>query len=209
MDYCVYFKEDSRVMVYLVLYVDDMFIASVSMSLIEDLKHKLKGEFDIKDLGPAKKILGMQLHRNRNTGPLFLSQEEYIIRVLDKSGIANSKPVQTPLAPHFGLSEQLCPKVEDKVYEMMNIPYASAVGCLMYAMVLTRLDLSYTVSVVSRYMSNPGKEHWRAVKWILIYLNGIATYGLMYGGQRQDDSQIIGYVDSNYDGDLDRRMSLK
>ncbi|KAH9744680.1 hypothetical protein KPL70_003806 [Citrus sinensis] len=121
LDCCVYLKEDSRVMVYLVLYVDDMLIACVRMSLIEDLKQKVKGEFDIKDLGPAKKILGMQLHRNRNIGTLFLSQEEYIIRVLDKFGIANSKPVQTPLAPHFGLSEQLCPKAEDKVSEMMNI----------------------------------------------------------------------------------------
>ena len=65
---------------------------------------------------------------------------------------------------------------------MINIPYASAVGCLMCAMVLTRPDLSYAVSVVSRYMANPGKEHWRAVKWILRYLNGTATYGLMYGG---------------------------
>ena len=122
----------------------------------------------MKDFSPAKKILGIQLHRNRNIGTLFLIQEEYIKRVLDKFGMANSKIVQTPLAPHFRLSDQLCPKVEAEMYEMMNVPYASVVGCLMYAMVLTRLDLSYAVSVVSRYMSNLGKEHWRAVKWILI-----------------------------------------
>ena len=59
MDCCVYFREESGVIVYLVLYVDDMLIASVSMSLIENLKQKLKGEFDMKDLCPAKKILGM------------------------------------------------------------------------------------------------------------------------------------------------------
>ena len=76
-------------MVYLVLYVDDMLIASVSMSLIEDLKQKLKGEFDMKDLGPAKKILGMQLHRDRKAGTLFLSHEEYIRRVIDNFGMAN------------------------------------------------------------------------------------------------------------------------
>ncbi|KAH9646639.1 hypothetical protein KPL70_024932 [Citrus sinensis] len=208
LDCCVYFREDSGMMVYLVLYVDDMLIASVSMSLIEDLKQKLKGEFDMKDLGPAKKILGMQLHRDRKVGTLFLSQEEYIRRVIDKFGMANSKPVQTPLAPHFRLSDQLCPKTEAEISDMINIPYASAVGCLMYAMVLTRPDLSYAVSVVSRYMANPGKEHWRAVKWILRYLNGTATYGLMYGGPRQDDSQIVGYVDSDYAGNLDRRRSL-
>ena len=159
LDCCVYFREDSGMMVYLVLYVDDMLIASVSMSLIEDLKQKLKGEFDMKDLGPAKKILGMQLYRDIKAGTLFLSQEGYIRRVIDKFGMASSKPVQTPLAPHFRLSDQLCPKTEAEISEMMNIPYASAVGCLMYAMVLTRPDLSYAVSVVSRYMANPGKEH--------------------------------------------------
>ena len=208
MDCCVYFREDSGMMVYLVLYVDDMLIASVSMSLIKDLKQKLKGEFDMKDLGPAKKILGMQLHRDRKTGTLFLSQEDYIRRVIDKFGMANSKLVQTPLAPHFRLSDQLSPTTEAEKSEMVNVPYASAVGCLMYAMVLTRLDLSYAVSVVSRYMANPRKEHWRAVKWILRYLNRTTTYGLMYGGSRQDDSQIVGYVDSDYAGDLDIRRSL-
>ncbi|KAH9649112.1 hypothetical protein KPL70_025867 [Citrus sinensis] len=130
-----------------------------------DFTEKLKGEFDMKDLGPKKKILRMQLHRNRNIGTLFLSQEEYIRRVLDKFGMANSKPVQTPLAPHFRLlSDQLCPKVEAEMYDKMNVPYASVVGCLMYAMVLTKHDLSYSVSVVSRCMANAGKEHWRAVK---------------------------------------------
>ena len=101
MDCCVYFREDSSMMVYLVLYVVDMLIANMSMSLIENLKQKLKGEFDMKDLGPTKKILGMQLHRDRKAGILFLSQEEYIRRVIDKFRMANSKPVQTPLAPHF------------------------------------------------------------------------------------------------------------
>ena len=60
---------------------------------------------------------------------------------------------------------------------MINVPYASVVGCLIYAMVLTRHDLSYFVSVVSRCMANAGKEHWRAVKWILRYLNETTTYG--------------------------------
>ena len=58
---------------------------------------------------------------------------------------------------------------------MMKIPYASAVGSLMYAMVCTRPDIGYAVGVVSRFMSNPGKEHWNAVKWILWYLKGTSN----------------------------------
>ena len=55
---------------------------------------------------------------------------------------------------------------------MSNVPYSSTVGSLMYAMICTRPDLSHTVSVVSRYMHNPGKDHWEAVKWILRYVKG-------------------------------------
>ncbi|KAH9718762.1 hypothetical protein KPL71_022343 [Citrus sinensis] len=207
-DCCVYYKEISRDMVYLILYVDDMLIASKSMEHINFLKQQLKGEFEMKDLGPAKKILGMQLIRDWKSGTLFLTQEEYIMRVLDKFDMTTAKPMQTPLPAHFRLSEQQCPTADADKSEMMKIPYASAVGCLMYAMVLTRPDIAHAVSVVSRYMSNPGKEHWNAVKWILRYLRGTSGHGLIYGGQRRDDSLIVGYVDADYAGDLDRRRSL-
>ncbi|KAH9723672.1 hypothetical protein KPL70_007193 [Citrus sinensis] len=208
LDCCVYYKEISGDMVYLILYVDDMLIASKSMEHINFLKQQLKGEFEMKDLGPAKKILGMQLIRDWKSGTFFLTQEEYIRKVLDKFDMTTAKPVQTPLPAHFRLSEQQCPTADTDKSEMIKIPYASAVGCLMYAMVLTRPDIAHAVSVVSRYMSNPGKEHWKAVKWILRYLRGTSGHGLIYGGQRRDNSLIVGYVDADYAGDLDRRRSL-
>ena len=87
---------------------------------------------------------------------------------------------------------------------MERIPYASAVGSLMYAMVCTRPDISQAVSVVSRFMANPGKAHWQGVKWILRYLKGTADKGLCFGG---DTCKVSGFVDSDYAGDLDRRRS--
>ena len=60
---------------------------------------------------------------------------------------------------------------------MVKIPYKNAVGCLMYAMVLTRPNIAHVISVVSRYMASPGKEHWMAVKWIMRYLNGTLNCG--------------------------------
>lgn len=65
---------------------------------------------------------------------------------------------------------------------MSKVPYASTVGRLMYAMVCTRPDISHVVGVVSRYMNNPGKEHWMAVKWILRYLRGTTNQALCFGG---------------------------
>ena len=54
---------------------------------------------------------------------------------------------------------------------MRQVPYASAVGSLMYAMLCIRPDICYSVGMVSQYQSNPGLKHWQVVKHILKYLN--------------------------------------
>ncbi|KAH9685060.1 hypothetical protein KPL70_013801 [Citrus sinensis] len=170
--------------------------------------HMLNSEFDIKDLGHAKKILGMEITRDRRKGTMFLSQKKYLEKVLNTFGMNNCKPVITPLASHFKLSNQQCPKTSEKKQEMSKVPYANAVGCMMYAMVLTRPDISHSLSLISRYMASPRKEHWRAAKWMLRYLNGTLDYGLLYGnGRETNEAGLWGYVDSDYAGDLDIRRS--
>lgn len=207
-DDCVYYGQFNGSQVYLLLYVDDMLIASRDKSLISRLKVQLSNEFDMKDLGEAKKILGMEIHRDRQIGKLYLSQKKYIAKVLDRFSMNDSKSVSTPLASHFKLSEDQCPKTEDQMEQMYNVPYSSAVGSLMYAMVCTRPDLAHAISVVSRYMHNPGKDHWNAVKWILRYLKGTSDLGLIFDTSKASSEIIIGYVDSDYGGDLDHRKSL-
>ena len=97
------------------------------------------------------------------------------------------------------------PQSMDEVEHMSKVPYASAVGSIMYAMVCTRPDIAQSVSVVSKYMANPGKRHWEAVKWILRYLKGAPDVGLTF--RKSEGISILGYVDSDYAGDLDRRRS--
>ncbi|KAK6120832.1 hypothetical protein DH2020_045427 [Rehmannia glutinosa] len=87
---------------------------------------------------------------------------------------------------------------------MSRIPYASAVGSLMYAMLCTRPDICYAVGVVSRYQSNPGEEHWVAVKHILKYLRRTRDYMLVYSS---GSLETIGYTDSDFQGDIDSRKS--
>jgi hypothetical protein len=71
----------------------------------------------------------------------------------------NAKAVSTPIAPHFKLSVAQCPSTDAEIEYMLRVSYSSIVGSLMYVMVCSRPDLSYVMSLVSRYMSNPGKEH--------------------------------------------------
>ena len=92
---------------------------------------------------------------------------------------------------------------------MSHVPYASAVGSLMYAMVYTRPDIAHVVGVLSSYMSKLGKEHWTTVKRVFRYLHGTASYGLCYGGRPGLDRvvDIHGFVDADWARDMVCRIS--
>jgi hypothetical protein len=204
-DSCVYIKFVNGSPIYLLLYVDDMLIAAKSMKEIATLKAQLSSEFEMKDLGHAKKILGMEIKRDRKSSLLFLSQEKYIEKVLHCFNMQDAKFVSTPIASHFKLSALQCPTSEDDIKYMSRVPYSSSVGSLMYAMVYSRPDLSHAMSLVSRYMANPRKEHWNIVQWIFRYFHGTSKAFLKFG---RTGRGLVGYVDSDYAADLDKRRSL-
>uniref|UniRef100_A0A3Q7IYG7 Uncharacterized protein n=1 Tax=Solanum lycopersicum TaxID=4081 RepID=A0A3Q7IYG7_SOLLC len=151
-----------------------------------------------------QQILGMEIARDRKAGKLWLSQEKYIERVLERFNMKNAKPVNTPLAAHFKLSKRCCPTTEKEKESMSHIPYSCAVGSLMYAMVCTRPDIAHAVGLVSRYLANPSKVHWEAVKWILRYLRGTSNLSLCFGG---GEPILEGFTDADMAGDLDNRKS--
>ncbi|PHU02136.1 Retrovirus-related Pol polyprotein from transposon TNT 1-94 [Capsicum chinense] len=135
----------------------------------------------------------MEIMRDREKCKLYLSQKRYIEKVIHRFNVQNAKPVRTPLAAHFKLTTTLSRKTDDERDYMFRVPYSSAIGYLMYAMACSRPDLSYAVSAVSKYMANPGKEHWKAVQLIFIYLHGSAVC-LQF---RQNRDGVLGYVDSD------------
>ena len=103
----------------------------------------------------------MEIKRDRHSKKLYLSQKEYLKRVLKRFGMNKKmKSVSTPLAPHFKFSDAMSRNNEVEREYMSRVPYTNAIGSLMYAMACTRPDISHAVGVVSRYMHNPGKDHW-------------------------------------------------
>jgi hypothetical protein len=189
----------------MLLYIDDMLIAAKSMKEITTLKAQLSSEFEMEDLGPAKKILGMEIKRDIKSSLLFLSQEKYIEKVLHRFNMHDAKFVSTPIASYFKLSALQCPTSKDDIEYMLRVPYSSVVGSLMYIMVCSRPDLSHAMSLVSRYMANPGKEHLNDVQWIFRYLRGTSKACLKFGWT---GGGLVGYVDSDYATNLDKRRSL-
>ena len=121
----------------------------------------------MKELGQARHILGMRIEQNRTSKILWLSQSDYIHKVLKCFNMDNGKPTSTPLLMTIRLSDRELPSRKEEKKLNAKIPYASAVGNIMYAMLVTRLDLPYVVGVVSRYMSNPGRKHWEVVSTFL------------------------------------------
>src|SRR4051812_5812458 len=119
----------------------------------------------------------------------MLISEAYRRKILEKFGMSNSKPVVTPTNLQFKLSIDQCPSTDVERAYMNSIPYANIVGSLMCVMVYTRPDIAYVVGLVSRYMANPGKSHWQALKWILRYINGSLNRVPIYGGVLGEDSK--------------------
>jgi len=111
-----------------------------------------------------------------------------------------------PLANHFKLSNAQCLKTDDEMKDTSKVPYASILRCLMYDMVRTVPNLACAVSVVRKFISNPGRQHWDAVNWIFKYLRGTIDYGIMFSKQ-QGNPSVVGYIDAYYTGDLDDMRS--
>jgi len=115
------------------------------------------------------------------------------------------KPVNTPIDISSKLSEEDCPKSNEEIKLMENIPYRQAVGALMHLAVATRPDIAFAVGLISRYMENPGQAHWNAIKRILRYLKGTRDKGITY--KKGCQIKLEGYSDSDWGGDISSRKS--
>jgi len=206
-DSCAYIKslEDGS-KIYLLIYVDDMLVATKDMKVISELKQKLSERFEMKDLGAAKKILGMEITRERSKGTLTLSQEDYLNKVLELYKMEQCKPVMTRLGVHLKMQAASEQQLLDDEEYMKSVPYSNAVGSIMYSMIGTRPDLAYPVGIISRFMSLPIKEHWLGVKWVLRYIRGTLKMKLCY--KRGLDFILRGYCDSDQAANVDNRRSI-
>ena len=150
-EYCVYKKIVDKKVIFLILYVDDILLIGNDVKTLTSVKHWLAEQFDMKDLGEANYVLGIQILRDRKNKRIALSQASYIDKILARFSMQNSKKGLLPFRHGIHLSQGHCPKTPNEIEYMKQVPYASAVGSLMYAMLCTRPDICYAVGMVSRY----------------------------------------------------------
>ncbi|KAJ9542958.1 hypothetical protein OSB04_029464 [Centaurea solstitialis] len=199
---CVYTKLCGSIVTFLVLYVDDILLIGNDVPTLQSVKSWLRKCFQMKDLGEAACILGIKIYRNRSKRLIGLSQSTYIDKILKKFRMDESKKGFIPIQHGIVLSKTQCPVSSEDQEKMKSVPYASAIGSIMYAMLCTRPDVAYSVSVTSRYQQNLGEPHWVAVKNILKYLRRTKDMFLVFGGS-EDEISVIGYSDANFQTDKD------
>ena len=103
------------------------------------------------------------------------------------------------------MSLSQCPHSDIEKAQMKNVPYASALGSIMYAQVCTRPDIVFATGLLGRYQSNPGHDHWVAAKKVMRYLKRTKDYMLIY--KHVQDLQLVGYSDSDFAGCQDEKKS--
>ena len=136
-----------------------MFLVGDNVDLIKEVKRQLSSKFDMKDLGLANFILVMEIQRDRENKRVWLSQQKYNEDILKRFNIQDCKPVKVPIPVGTKVSTNQCPKLQEEIKYMDDVPYANEVGSLMYSMVCTRPDIAHAVGVLSSYMSTPGKQY--------------------------------------------------
>jgi hypothetical protein len=154
---------------------------------MKEVKDFLSQKFEMQDLGEADVILNIKLRKGGNGG-VNLSQTRYVEKMLSRFGYNNSKPAPTPYNASLVLRKNLRIMVD-------QLRYSRIIGSLMYLASATRPDIAYGVSKLSRFDSNTGSEHWRALERVMRYLVGTMSYGIHYSG---DLKVLEGYSDAGF-----------
>ena len=194
-DKCVYIKSNDKTCVIVCLYVDDMLIMGSNKDVINKTKKMLNSSFDMKDLGQADVILGIQI--KRNSEGYVLTQSHYAEKILRRFGQFDCKPAATPF-------DAGCKLEKNKGDAISQLEYSQVIGSLMYLMNSTRPDLAYAISRLSRYTSNPAQEHWDALVRVLRYLKNTLDYGLHY---TKYPPVVEGFSDANWISDTTESKS--
>ena len=206
-DSSFYVFERDGVRIYMPIYVDDITIVSRSEAAIQRVIQDLEKRFKLRNLGPTRFLLGIEVICDRANRTLQLWQRQYILDILEHFGMADSNPVSTPMDPGLTLTAAMCPQTAEERAAMASMPYLSAVGSLQYLALCTRPDISYTVGVLARYGSNPGMQHWKAVKHLFRYLRGTLDLKLTYRPTPSVDAPFVTYTDADHGGNKDNGRS--
>ncbi|KAL0356153.1 UNVERIFIED_CONTAM: Retrovirus-related Pol polyprotein from transposon RE1 [Sesamum radiatum] len=196
-DYCLFVCNTSDGLLILLVYVDDVLITGPSITQIERVKSYLDAEFTIKDLGPAKYFLGLEIARSM--AGTSVTQHKYVCDIIQDMNLQDCKPVATPLPLGLKLSSY-----DDKPLTDPE-PYRRLVGRLLY-LGFTRPDVSFGAQQLSQFVHKPCQSHMNAAVHLVRYLKGNPNQGLFFPAS--NSLTLVAYCDADWAGCVDSRRSL-
>jgi hypothetical protein len=198
-DTSLFFFDKGGVTIFILIYVDDIIVASSDYSATQYLLQQLSKDFALKDLGDLNFFLGIEVKRT-NDG-IILTQEKYASDLLKKTSMADCKGVVTPLA----VNDKLSVHTGTPLGPVDETQYRRIVGALQY-LTLTRPDIAFAVNKVCQYLYSPTMDHWVAVKWIRRYLKHSIKIGLKIC--KSNSRLVSGFSNADWAGCLDDRRSM-
>ncbi|GKB61251.1 retrotransposon protein, putative, ty1-copia subclass [Tanacetum coccineum] len=178
---CVYMKASGSYVTFLILYVDDILIMGNNISMLQDVSSYLGRCFAMKDLRETAYILGIKIYRDRSKQLIGLCQSAYIEKILKRYFMENSKRGTIPMQEKLKLSKSQGASTPVENQRMQNVPYALAVGSIMYDVRCTRPDVAFAQNIINRFQQNLGELHYTTVKNIMKYLRNTKDMFLVYG----------------------------
>jgi hypothetical protein len=163
----------------------------------------LKNKYEISDLGNLDWSLGINVHQSKEN--VKINQEKYINDMLQKYKMEDCKEQIIPASKVKLTKEDCPPEGSNDQKEMQKKPYRNLVGSLLYSAIWTRPDIAYAVSACSKYLENPGWNHWTAAKRVLRYMKGTKKLGIKFN--KSEGFELYGYCDADWAGNLDTRRS--
>ena len=198
-DVCVYVQNaTSRHPTYLLVYVDDIIVASASIDNVTQTKTNLMLTFDIRDLGELRHFIGLSIEKQADGGYL-VHQRKHIDDILEYFQMKDCKGIKTPM----DTKTKLCRRQTNEA-SCDQDKYRTGIGTLLW-LCNTRPDLSYPVSVLAKFVNDPSAQHWAAFKKILRYLQSSKNQGIRFKGA--GDIKLEGWADADWCGDQDDRRS--
>ena len=196
-DHCVYTRNFNGKITILIVWVDDIIIATSSNFDANEIKTALAERFRMKDFGIISNFLGIDFEVGNNT--IKVHQSKYVQKMLDRFNMTECNTKSIPC----DLSTVKIEFNNDSQYLDDPRIFREIVGSLIYLMTCSRPDICYVVSILSQFMSKPTVAHLNLAKFVLRYLKGTMDYGLIYTSCEKLD--IIGYTDASWANTIDRK----
>lgn len=203
----VYFLSMQDEKVFILLYVDDILVASSSLKKITNIIEKINEKYHIKVLGEIRSFLNIRIRRNREKNVVYLDQQMFLEKMLEKFNWSKCNTRATPCSPGQVIGKKSPDKnvayIENVNPEFKKM-FQSKIGALLYLGTTTRPDIAWIVHLLGRYASNPQPHHMDRVHDVFRYLKGSLNLCLKL---QPVSAELAIYTDADHAGDPDGRLS--